>query len=34
MSIETVIWSVFGVIALIGGIGLLASLIALIRAPR
>lgn len=34
MSTEAVIWSVLGVIAAVGGIGLLASLIALIRAPR
>ena len=34
MSIESVIWSVFGVIALVGGLGLVAALVALIRAPR
>ncbi len=34
MSTEAVIWSVFAVIATVGGIGLLASLLALIRAPR
>jgi len=34
MSTEAVIWSVLGVIAAVGGIGLLASILALIRAPR
>ncbi|MET4157156.1 hypothetical protein ABIC29_000710 [Agromyces sp. PvR057] len=34
MSTEAVIWSVLGLIAAVGGIGLLASIISLIRAPR
>ncbi|SFR71675.1 hypothetical protein SAMN05428970_1225 [Agromyces sp. CF514] len=34
MTIESMIWSVLGLIALVGGVGLVAALLALIRAPR
>jgi len=34
MSIEQILWSVLAVIATVGGIGLLASLWALVRRPR
>lgn len=34
MSVEQMLWSVLGAIAVIGGIGLLAALWALVRRPR
>ena len=34
MSIESVLWSVLGILALVGGVGLVASILALIKAPK
>ena len=34
MSIETVLWSILGLIGAVGGVLLLAALWAIIRAPR
>ncbi|MCP2369610.1 putative membrane protein [Agromyces terreus] len=34
MSIEAVIWSVLGVIALVGGVGLVAAILSLVKAPK
>ncbi|GAA1822928.1 hypothetical protein GCM10009750_01740 [Agromyces salentinus] len=34
MSIEATIWTVFAVIATVGGVGLLAALWSLVKAPK
>jgi len=34
MSMESILWAVLGLIALVGGAGLVASLWAIVKAPK